>query len=397
MRRVVVVGAGHAGGTLVGLLRQGGFAGEIVLLGAEPELPYHRPPLSKAFMRGELEQWLRPAEAYPELGVAVRLSETVIGIDRATRTVRTSNEVISYDVLVLATGATPRRLPVPGADLAGVQTLRTLEDARQLRKAVTQRAPLVIVGGGYVGLEVAAVARAEGTPVTVLEREDRLLPRTASPALSGILTDLHQSAGTQILTGVEVTGFAGSHALEAVALTNGRILPCASVLVGVGARPNDHLMDGGGAGISVDAGARTSDPHVLAIGDVTRRPAFGAFEPCRLESIPSAVEQARQAAATILGTPLPRPEVPWFWSDQGPLKLKIAGLVRGEHHTVTRGNPTSGSFALFHHRDGRLVAAEAANAASAFMAARRWIADGKRINPARAADPAVGVRDLVES
>jgi 3-phenylpropionate/trans-cinnamate dioxygenase ferredoxin reductase subunit len=405
--RVVVVGAGHAGDTFAALLRQRGFAGEVVVFGDEPHPPYHRPPLSKEFLGESVGKWLRAPGFYPEQDIALRLGETVVAVDRRASTVATSRgAAVGYDHLVLATGAAPRRLPVPGADLDGVQVLRRLADAEALREQVRAGGPVVVVGGGYVGLEVAAAARGHGVPATVIERADRVLARTASPALSAILRQYHTARGTAVLTGQTVRGFdAGADGrLRAVTITDEagqeRTVPCAVAVVGVGAAPRDELARAAGLawdnGVLVDAGARTSDPRILAIGDVTSRPVRGLDGRMRLESIPSAVEQARQAVATILGGTPAEPEVPWFWSDQFDLKIKAAGVLSDRYETARRGDPASGRFALFHHRDGELVGVETANSAAAYMAGRRMLADRRGVDAVRLADPAIGLHELVD-
>ena len=331
-------------------------------MGEDPDPPYHRPPLSKAFIGGTLEQWLRDLAFYAEQDITMHLDEVVDSIDTAGHRVLTSTgRLVEYDVLVLATGAMPRTLPIPGSRLKGVMTLRTLTDARRLRAAVAAGGAVAVIGGGYVGLEVAAVARANGAAVTVVEREDRVLSRVASPTLSKVLEAHHRSRGTAVLTGAVVAAFEGHGArLRRVLLDDGTKVDCEVAVVGVGAAPRDLLASAADlrceGGIVVDGGARTSDPSILAIGDVTVRPRHGAVDRMRLESIPSAVEQAKQAVATVMGQTPAAAEVPWFWSDQFDLKLKIAGVVREPYATVVRGDPDSGKFALFHHDDGALVA-----------------------------------------
>jgi 3-phenylpropionate/trans-cinnamate dioxygenase ferredoxin reductase component len=396
--RVVVVGSGHAAVTLAALLRQGGHRGEIVVIGEEVDLPYHRPPLSKKFAERQPEQWLRPARFYPEQGITLRLGERVSRIDLAGRRVcATDGSLHTYDVLVLATGAAPQPLPVPGCDLGGVVTLRTLDDARTLRKHLIQARRVVIVGGGYIGLEVAAAARANGVDVTIVEREHRVLARVASPELSGILASYHRERGTMIITGAQVrrlTGGAGQ--VRAVVLGDGTALPCDVVVVGVGAVPRDELAVAArlecDRGIVVDDRGRTSDPAVFAIGDVTRRPVTGVDGLIRLESIQSATEQARRASAVILGQQQPAAEVPWFWSDQFDLKLKIGGIVTAGRDVVCRGDSTSGHFALFHHDNGVVTAVETANAPADFMAGKSLIASGRPIDPGRLADAGLPLR-----
>jgi 3-phenylpropionate/trans-cinnamate dioxygenase ferredoxin reductase subunit len=400
VRRVVVVGAGHAGGTFVGLLRQAGYAGEVVLVGEEPDPPYHRPPLSKAFVSGKLEQWLRDPAFYAEQDITMSLDESVESIDTAGHRVLTSiGRRVEYDVLVLATGASPRTLPIPGSRLKGVMTLRTLTDARRLRDAVTAGGAVAVIGGGSVGLEVAAAARANGVAVTVVEREDRVLSRVASPTLSKVLEEHHRSRGTTVLTGALIAAFEGNGTrLRRVLLDDGTTVACDAAVVGVGAVPRDALAAAAGlcceGGIVVDGGARTSDPSVLAIGDVTVRARPGGVDLIRLESIPSAVEQARQAVATIMGQTPVDAEVPWFWSDQFDLRLKIAGVVREPYTTVVRGDAGSGRFALFHHDDGALVAVESANSPADFMAGKRLLTDARKVDPLQLADPDVPLRSL---
>ena len=398
--RVAVVGAGHAAVTLAGLLRQAGHVGEIVLVGDELDHPYQRPPLSKKFADGDLEQWLRPPEFYREQDITLRLGERVVTIDVAAQRIATSSgDEHPYDVLVLATGARSRPLSVDGAGLSGVSSLRSLEDARVLRKWLAEGRRLVIVGGGYIGLEVAAVVRARGGEATVLEREERVLARVASTELSTIMSRRHTTEGTSIRTGVQVTGFEGAGCVSRTVLAGGVGIDCDAVLVGVGALPNDDLAVGAGldvapgGGVLVDGLGRTSMPGVLAIGDVTVRPVPGLATTRRLESIPSATDQARQVVAEILGTRPPPPETPWFWSDQFDLKLKIAGIVRPGSEIVLRGTPASGRFALFHLQDDVPVAVESANASPEFMAGKRWIGSGSRVAPKRLADPGVALRD----
>lgn len=403
--RVVVVGGGQAGGAFAALLRRAGHDGELLVLGDEAHAPYQRPPLSKTFLDAPAPQWLRDPGFYPDQRIALSQGEAAVDVDVAARTVTTSRRrTIGYDVLVLATGARPRRLAVPGATLEGVQTLRTLDDAAQLRSSLSRGGGLVVVGGGYVGLEVAAAARSAGTAVTVVEREERLLARVASPELSQIIAAHHGQRGTRMLTGSDVVAFEGSgHGANArlarVLLADGTSLECGTAVVGVGAVPCDDLARTAGitcapqGGIVVDGTARTSAPGVLAIGDVTVRPRPGGG-PMRLESIPSATEQAKQAVATVRGTAAPAAEVPWFWSDQFDLKLKIAGIVEPPFDTVLRGDPAGGRFALFHHDGDRLVAVETANANADFMAGRRLLADSTPVDPGRLADTTIPLREL---
>lgn len=397
---VAIVGGGHAGATLAALLRQAGYAGRITLFGDEPVPPYHRPPLSKKY--DEPAQWLRPAQFYTEQDIELRLGARVSRIDRAARTLELADgQRHPYGTLVLATGAAPRPLPVPGADARGVLLLRSLADAQALRDTLAATTTLVVVGGGYIGMEVAAVARTGGREVAVLEREERILARVASPELSRLLTVHHTGHGVRIHTGASVREVRAdaTGAVESVILGDGSAIECQAVLVGIGAVPNDALAREAGLtcadGIVVDRCARTSDPRVLAIGDVTRRPLDGVGERLRLESIPSAVEQAAQAAAVITGSAVAPHEVPWFWSDQYGLAVKTAGLPGPSARIVSRPTARPGGFALFHLRpDHTVCAVETLDAPKEFMAGRKLIATGRRVDTDRLADPAVPLRDI---
>ncbi|WP_293236465.1 FAD-dependent oxidoreductase [Mycolicibacterium sp.] len=397
----VVVGAGHAGGTLVSLLRQHDHDGRLVLIGAEPHPPYHRPPLSKKFFSDDYEQLLRPIDFYRNQGIEVLLDTEVTRIDRAAKSVLIDDgDDIAYTHLVLATGAAARPLPVPGAGLDGVLSLRTLDDAIALRKIMTSARRLVIIGGGYIGLEVTAEAMAHGgVDVTVLEREDRILARVASPEFSAAMHQQHIARGTEIRTHTDVVGLVGDRhgTVRAVQLADGSEITCDAALVGVGAIPRDGLARESGIdcdkGILVDEAARTNDPSIFAIGDVTRRPLAGEPTLVRLESIPSAVEQAKQAAAAITGSAAPAAEVPWFWSDQFDLQLKIAGMVRPCGPAVVRGDPSTGKFALFHlSAENTLAAVETSNSAAMFMAGKKFIGTKTRMDPLLLADQSVDIR-----
>lgn len=397
---VVIVGAGQAGGMLAGLLRQQKFTGRVLMYGAEPVPPYHRPPLSKKYDGEDYVQWLRPESFYADNDIELRLGDPVVGLDRVDKSVTTrSGHTVRYDTLVLATGASPRALPVPGADLSGVLALRTLADATELRTAVLAGARMAIVGAGYVGLEVAAAARARGCEVTVIEREDRVLARVASPELSRILTDSHRARGTRIITGADVGEILGHNGrVRAIRLGDGTEIDCDAVVVGIGAAPEDSLARSAGvecmAGVVVDTASRTSDHAILAIGDVTHRLHEGLGALVRLESIPSATEQARQAAAVITGAPVPPHEVPWFWSDQFDLKMKMAGVLTPGTEAVLRGDPSTGSWALFHlDADGSARCVETINAPADFMAGKKFIGTGAPLNRSALADPSISLRD----
>lgn len=400
-RRVVIVGAGHGGGTAAALLRQQGFAGEVILIGAEPVGPYHRPPLSKSLTKGDLEQPLLSQTFFREQGVELRVGVGVATIDReGGQVVLRHGEQVAYDALILATGAKARRLDIPGVALEKVYELRTLSHARVLHDVLTPGRHLAIVGGGWIGLEVAASALPAGVQVTVIEREERLLARVASPELSRYLTDYHVSQGTKVLTGVQVTALEpGPRGMvRGVQLADGQSVDCDRVLIGVGGVADDGLARDAGLrcedGVVVDSRARTDDPRIWAIGDMTRRSVPLHEGLLRVESIPSALEQARQAVACIVGQPEPAPEVPWFWSDQFDLKLQIAGLLRGTDGSIVRADPTTRKLAVFHLRGNRLVAMEGVNAPGEFIAGKALIRDQVELDLARLADPSVALDEL---
>lgn len=401
---VVIVGAGHAGGSAAAFLRQFGFAGAITLVGEEPLAPYQRPPLSKAWLKGEVggeDLLLKPAAWYAANGVDLRLGATAVALDPAAGRLRLSDgEEVAFDAAVLATGARARALPIPGADARSVLALRTAADAETLRSGLGPGRRLAVIGGGYVGLEAAASARALGAEVVVLERAERLLARVACEELSTFYLDLHRDRGVRFELSADVRALeVADGGVTGVRLGDGRVLPCDVALVGVGAQPNDELARAAGLdcddGVLVDAQARTSHPRVWAAGDVTRRPLAHYDRRHRLESVPNALEQARQAAAAIVGRPAPPPEVPWFWSDQYEVKLQIAGLPLDCDARVVRGDRRGSSFAVFHLNAGRLRAVEAVNAPAEFLAGRQLIARGLALDAARLADPAISMKDLL--
>lgn len=403
--RTVIVGAGHAGGTAAALLRQYGHAGAITLIGAESIAPYQRPPLSKAWLKGEADGdslRLKAPEWYADNGVDLRLSQTVAAIDRAARTVRLSDgETISYDKVILATGARARLLAIEGVDLNGVMALRTVADAEALKTALTPERHrvkrLAVIGGGYVGLEAAASARALGAEVVIVERESRILARVACPILSRFFQAYHRERGVHFILDATVQRLIGEDGqVKAVHLGDGSILDCDAVLVGVGAVPNDELARAAGLdcedGVLVDMAGRTSDPAIFAIGDVTRRPMPLYDTIMRLESVPNALEQARQAAAAVTGRSAPEPETPWFWSDQYDLKLQIAGVPIGCDDMVVRGAPDAPGFALFHMAGDLIQAVEAVNAPGEFMVGRQLIGHRTPVSRALLADRATPMK-----
>ncbi|WP_406178849.1 NAD(P)/FAD-dependent oxidoreductase [Streptomyces canus] len=383
--RIVVVGAGQAGHQTAAFLRERGHEGPLTLVGDEGILPYERPPLSKAYLKGtadESQLWLRPETFYARNTIE-RVTGSAVGLDRAARTVRLADgSVHRYDHLVLATGARARALPVPGAGLRGVHTLRSLADARALKAQLTGAAHVVVAGAGFVGLEFAAAAQELGHSVTVVEALGRPLARAASAATAEHFARLHERHGNRLLFGQGITGFhaEGTGRVAAVELTDGRLLPADLVLAGVGAVPCTELAETAGldvaGGIVVDSRLLTSDPHISAIGDCAMFPHPRATTPLRIESVQNAVDQARLVADRLTGTTRTYDDLPWFWSTQFSATLQIAGLGQGHDAELVVGEPDSGSFSVLLFRDDRLIAVESVGRPADHMAARRLLAGG---------------------
>ncbi|MFN6924779.1 MAG: NAD(P)/FAD-dependent oxidoreductase [Tabrizicola sp.] len=384
--RIVIVGAGQAGAALAAKLRALGHASEIVMLGDEPAPPYQRPPLSKAYLLGEIGEdrlWLRAPEFWAENRIDLRLGQPVTAIDAAAHTVTVAGEALSYDQLALTTGATPRRLPMAiGGRLDGVFTVRTLADVDAMRPEFRAGRKVIIVGGGYIGLEAAAVASKLGLQVTVLEMAPRILQRVAAPETSAHIRALHQSHGVTILESTGLDRLEGTSRVTGARLADGRVLPADFVIVGVGITPNTQLAEAAGLaidnGIATDALGRTSDPAIWAAGDCASFP-WGSGR-LRLESVGNAIDMAEAVAANMLGANQPYLAKPWFWSDQYDLKLQIAGLNTGYDHIVTRrGEGDAVSF--WYYRGATLLAVDAMNDARAYMVGKRLIEAGKSPAP----------------
>jgi 3-phenylpropionate/trans-cinnamate dioxygenase ferredoxin reductase subunit len=398
---VVIVGASHASVQAIDTLRREGYADPIVLVGDEPHLPYNRPPLSKKYLAGELERerlWLRSAHFYEQHRVETRLGVRVTAIDRNARRVRLGDGgELGYDHLLLCVGSRPRLLEVPGSQLAGIHCLRTIADVDAIRADLAGARRLVVVGAGYIGLEAAACARQLGLEVTVLEAAERPLNRVVAPAISSFYERRHTREGVRILCRQAVTGFVGASRVQAVAC-GGQEFPADLVIIGVGVLPEQTLAAAAGLrcenGIWVDEHCRSSDPLVYAAGDCTNHPSARYGRRVRLESVDNAVEQAKTAASNICGKPARHEHVPWFWSDQYDVKLQIAGLSEGYDQTVLRGDPESGSFALYYLARGELLAVDAVNSMKDFMNGKKWIAERKHPDTARLADPSVDLKTI---
>ena len=399
---VVIVGAGHAAGQVVASLRQKKFAGRIVLIGEESWLPYQRPPLSKKFLAGALSAerlYFKPASFYDDPDIEVHLGTRITSIDRDTCSVKSRDgDVFTYDKLVLALGSRPRTLSLPGADLTGIHYLRGIDDVLEIQAAIQSGQRLVIVGAGYIGLEVAAVTVMLGVDVTVVEMEDRVMSRVVSPQLSEFYQREHQAHGVKLKLSTGTSGFSGSKKLQYVLLDNGDKLAADLVVVGVGIVPNIELADAAKLetenGIVVDDHCRTSDAKIYAVGDCTFHPNAVLGRSLRLESVHNALEQAKTAASNICGEEATYAQVPWFWSDQYDLKLQIVGLSQGYDEVVMRGDPLTRSFACLYLRDGQLIAVDAVNSPKDFMQSKALIANRARIDPRQLANTEVALKDL---
>lgn len=406
IKRVIIIGAGQAGGETAQRLRQGGFAGDITLIGEEPYAPYQRPPLSKKYLAGELDMdrlLLRPASVYGEENIALLTSLKAVWIDRASKKVRVEGgRELSYDALVLATGSRPRKLPLAGADLAGVFTLRTATDIDAMKPHFVKGKKLVVIGAGYIGLEAAAVARTLGLEVTVVETAVRPLARVTSPEVAGFFLDEHTRQGVRFVLGGQPALIKGSDHVTAVGLTDGTEIPADIVLAGIGVNPEMTLASQCGLttenGVITDAQCRTSDPNIFAIGDCAARPiSFFDNRLCRLESVHNAIEGAKIVAAAITGGKPPALEVPWFWSDQYDLKLQIAGLFNGYDHIVFRGVMTDRAFAAFYYQGEKLIAVDAVNKPAEYLGAKMLIQTGRSLPRDVIADETRPMKELVAS
>ncbi len=396
MSGVVILGAGQGGSQAAAALRTEKYAGPVILVGDEPEIPYQRPPLSKAYLLGKQTReglMLRPESFYREQTIETRFGVAATAIDRAARTVSLSDgTALSYDHLILATGTRNRALPVEGADLDGVIGIRTLADADDLKARIDTVTNAVVIGGGFIGLEFAAAARTLGRAVTVIEAQPRLMARALPPTLSAFFLDLHRARGVDVLleTGVlRILGEAGR--VTGVETTDGRVLPADLVVVGIGVIPNTELAAAAGLkvenGIVVDRFLATEDPAIFALGDVANFPVpHGGGARQRLESVQNAVDQARTIAAAIAGRSEPYVAVPWFWSDQYEIKLQMVGLSAGADLVVPRGDAGSGRFSLCSFRDGRLIGIDSVNRPADHMAGRRLLAYGRSPTPEQAED-----------
>ncbi|HAC48385.1 pyridine nucleotide-disulfide oxidoreductase [Sulfitobacter sp. HI0082] len=400
MQHVVVIGAGQAGASCVAKLRNGGFEGKITLIGAEPCPPYQRPPLSKGYLLGDMtleRLFLRPEAFYADQGIALKTDCRVTAIDPEARVLSTTEGEVAYDELVLATGSLPRRLPAAiGGDLDGVFTVRDLADVDAMAPRFVKGAKVLIVGGGYIGLEAAAVAAKLGLEVTLVEMADRILQRVAAPETSDYFRALHEGHGVTLREGVGLERLLGEGHVTGARLSDGTEIAADFVITGVGIEPDITLAKAAGIeidnGIKVDAQGRTSVPGIWAAGDCTSFPYRGGR--IRLESVPNAIDQAEVVAENILGAGKEYIAKPWFWSDQYDVKLQIAGLNAGYDRVITRLGEGSASF--WYYLGETLLAVDAANDPRGYMVGKRLIEAGKSPDPALVADSQTDLKALLK-
>ena len=402
-QRVVIAGAGHAAGQVVASLRQHKFDGQIVLVGDEPYLPYQRPPLSKKFLAGDMDAerlYVKPASFYEDAGVELHLDSKITAIDRENKRLRLAgNDDIAYDKLVLALGSRVRQLAVEGTELKGVHYLRSIADVEGIRGDMEPGRRLVVIGAGYIGLEVAAVAQQAGLDVTVIEMADRVMSRVVSPEISDFYQIEHTNQGVRLRLSTSVTALNGKKRVKSVTTSDGEDLRADLVVIGVGIQPNTELATDAGLavddGVVVDNHCITSDPDIFAVGDCTSHPNAIYERQLRLESVHNALEQAKTAAANICGGDVSYCEVPWFWSDQYDLKLQIAGLSEGHDDVVIRGNPAKRSFSCLYLAEGRLIAVDAINAPRDFVQSKQLIADRAEIDATKLADTEIALKEML--
>ncbi len=402
--KIVIVGAGQAASQSVDTLRRKGYKGALTLVGDEPLPPYQRPPLSKKYLAGALERdrlLIRPAQFYADHNVETRFGRRAVEIERAAAHVRLDDgATLAYDALLLATGSRPRHLPAPGHDLQGVHFLRTIADVERIRTELVQARQVVIIGGGYIGLEVAATCRELGLDVTVLEMADRIMNRVTCKEMSAFYQSEHARHGVRIVCNARVHALApheNSKQVRAVLCEDGSEHPADIVIVGVGVVAEDDLAKAAGLectiGIVVDEFCRTSDPNIYAAGDCTSHHNFHYDRRMRLESVDNAFEQGTSAALNMLGMPTRHDKLPWFWSDQYDLKLIIIGISIGYDSVVLRGDPAARSFSACYLREGELISIDTVNSPKDQMAARKLIATHVRPDVTRLADASIPLKD----
>jgi 3-phenylpropionate/trans-cinnamate dioxygenase ferredoxin reductase subunit len=401
---IVIVGAGHAGAQAAIQLRQLGFAGSVALIGAEPEPPYERPPLSKEYLAGEKEferMLTRPESFWAERGIELILGTTVVAVDPETRILTAQGgERFGYRILIWATGGTPRRLGCEGGDLAGVHVVRRKADTDAIRAELDSVECVAVIGGGYIGLETAAVLRKLGKQVVLLEALDRVLARVAGPEISDFYAAEHRARGVDVRLGTAVASIVGiSGRVAAVRLQDGETIEAGMAIVGIGVEAAVAPLLAAGAvganGVEVDAYCRTSLPGIYAVGDcAAHENRFAGGLRIRLESVQNAHDQAATAAKAIVGAPQPYDAVPWFWSNQYDLRLQTVGLSVGHDSTVVRGRPEERSFSILYLLDGRVIALDCVNSTRDYVQGRKLVLEKRAIEPERLADTSVPLKEL---
>lgn len=403
MTSVVIVGASHAAAEAISSLRKKGYEGEIVLIGDEPWLPYQRPPLSKKYFNDEVstdQLYIKGPATYETAGVVQMLGRTAESINRDKKVVvLDGGEEVAYDKLILSTGTRARILPVPGGDLPQIKYLRTKDDVDLIKESVKANSKLLIVGAGYIGLEVAASAVKQGVEVVVLEAMDRVLQRVTSPTVSEFYQDVHRQEGVEIRLATALQSFEATDSGAQAILADGERLDFDCAIVGIGVIPNVEIAEQAGLscdnGILVDEYTKTDDPDIYAVGDCSNHPNFIYDRRLRLESVPNAMGQAKTAAISICGEDIPYNEVPWFWSDQYDVKLQTVGLCQDHDQLVLRGDPQARKFAVFYLQAGKLIAVDAINSPAEFMISKKLVAAGARPDVTQLADTDIAMKTFV--
>ena len=400
MAGMVIIGCGQAGGQAAASLRQEKYEGPITMIGQEPYIPYQRPPLSKQYLSGEQEKEklsLRQESFYSEKEINLMLETSVLSLDPDKRELQLENgETVTYDKLLVATGGRPRKLEVDGHTLKGIHYLRNIDDVDAIKTQMKTSENLVIVGGGYIGLEVASVAIKRGLTVSVLEMESRILERVTTEEMSAFYHQLHTDEGVNILTSTQAKAFKGSETVESVVCGDHEI-PADLVIVGIGILPNTEMAEAAGLktnnGLVVDEHCRTSNEHIFAAGDCTNHPNPILNRRLRLESVPNAMEQGRVAASNMLGGSKSYASMPWFWSDQYEHKLQMVGFSKDSDQSVVRGDMESKSFTVFYLKDGSIIAADSVNNPKEFMASKQLV--GKKASIEALADTSIDLKTLI--
>ena len=387
MSKVVIIGGGHAGANVAFSLRKDGFEGEIDILSNEEFLPYHRPPLSKDFLKKNIEiekLFFKPESFYAEHNISFHPNLLIDSVDTSAKEISSDHMKFSFDYLVFATGASPRLLSMPNADAKNLFYLRKISDVIDIHAELESAKNIVLIGGGYIGLEVASAMVDLGLKVTIIEAEDRILKRVTSPELSTFYQSTHEAKGVKIICNAKVNGLlAENHIINSIELESGEKIPADAVLAGIGAIPNTQLAEQAGLdcnnGITTDQYCRTSNPYVLAAGDCTN--SFNALlnQSIRLESVPNALSQAKVVSSSIIGNELYNKELPWFWSDQYDLKLQMAGLSSGFDESVILGNIDAAEFIVCYGKDGYLIAVDSVNQSKQFMLLKRALSSGFKL------------------